>query len=167
MYVAPVYPNINPLPAGDGSDKTRHSDLKSLHRLAKRRAELWAPCWLYCSSKRSWRALVLGTHYIKRSPRSLRQEKGENWCCALVVSFRFSVALSPQKPSGLLGTGSPKLQALVYDILPSTTTVFSYAIGFRKLSANELVFFVVVVFVFFCFFKFKFRFKILYCPLQS
>ena len=31
----------------------------------------------------------------------------------------------------------PKLQALVYDILPSTTTVFSYAIGSRKMSANE------------------------------
>ena len=27
-----------------------------------------------------------------------------------------------------------KLQALVYDILPSTTAVFSYAIGSRKLS---------------------------------
>ena len=36
----------------------------------------------------------------------------------------------------------PKLQALVYDILPSTTAVFSYAIGSRKLSANEQVFFV-------------------------
>ena len=31
-------------------------------------------------------------------------------------------------------------QALVYDILPSTTGVFSYAIGFRKLSANEQFF---------------------------
>ena len=30
-----------------------------------------------------------------------------------------------------------KLQALVYDILPSTTAVFSYAIGSRKLLANE------------------------------
>ena len=30
-----------------------------------------------------------------------------------------------------------KLQALVYDILPSTAAVFSYAIGSRKLSANE------------------------------
>ena len=39
-----------------------------------------------------------------------------------------------------------KLQALVYDILPSTTAVFSYAIGSRKLSANEQ-FFVVVFFV--------------------
>ena len=33
-----------------------------------------------------------------------------------------------------------KLQALVYDILPSTTAVFSDAIGSRKLSANEQVF---------------------------
>ena len=33
------------------------------------------------------------------------------------------------------------LQALVYDILPSTTAVFSYAIGPRKLSANEHFFF--------------------------
>ena len=30
--------------------------------------------------------------------------------------------------------------ALVYDILPSTTAVFSYAIGSRKLSANEQFF---------------------------
>ena len=35
-----------------------------------------------------------------------------------------------------------KLQALVYDILPSTTAVFSYVIGSRKLSANEQGFFV-------------------------
>ena len=34
----------------------------------------------------------------------------------------------------------PKLQALVYDILPSTTAVFSYARGSRKLSANEQFF---------------------------
>ena len=33
-----------------------------------------------------------------------------------------------------------KLQALVYDILPSTTAVFSYAIGSRKLSVNERFF---------------------------
>ena len=36
------------------------------------------------------------------------------------------------------GTISAKLlQALVYDILPSTTAVFSYAIGSRKLLAND------------------------------
>ena len=34
----------------------------------------------------------------------------------------------------------PRLQALVYDILPSTTAVFSYAIGSRKLLANEQIF---------------------------
>ena len=33
-----------------------------------------------------------------------------------------------------------KLQARVYDILPSTTAVFSYDIGSRKLSANEQFF---------------------------
>ena len=33
-----------------------------------------------------------------------------------------------------------KLQALVYDILPSTTAVVSYAIGSRKLSADEQFF---------------------------
>ena len=33
-----------------------------------------------------------------------------------------------------------KLPALVYDILPSTTAVFIYAIGSRKLSANEQFF---------------------------
>ena len=34
-------------------------------------------------------------------------------------------------------TPCDKLQALVYDILPSTTAVFSYAIGARKLSAKK------------------------------
>ena len=38
---------------------------------------------------------------------------------------------------GLEIRGGVKLQALVYDILPSTTVVFSYAIGSGKLSVNE------------------------------
>ena len=37
-------------------------------------------------------------------------------------------------------TSVPRLKALVYDILPSTTAVFSYVIGSTKLSANELFF---------------------------
>ena len=41
-----------------------------------------------------------------------------------------------------------KLQALVYDILHSTTAVFSYAIGSRKLSANEQFLFFVFLFCF-------------------
>ena len=38
------------------------------------------------------------------------------------------------------GNSHCKLQALVYDILPSTTAVFSYATGSTKLSANEQFF---------------------------
>ena len=38
------------------------------------------------------------------------------------------------------GRKKGKLQALVYDILPYTTAVFSYDIGSRKLSANEQFF---------------------------
>ena len=46
----------------------------------------------------------------------------------------------------MAGLGRPaervdsKLQALVYDVFPSTTAVLSYAIGSRKLSANEQFF---------------------------
>ena len=43
----------------------------------------------------------------------------------------------PRSNAGHALTVHPKLQALVYDTLPSTTAVFSYAIGSRKLSANE------------------------------
>ena len=38
------------------------------------------------------------------------------------------------------GRSAGKLQALVYNILPSTTAVFSYVIGSRKMSANEQFF---------------------------
>ena len=44
------------------------------------------------------------------------------------------------KGRGGRGGGGGKLQALVYDIFPLTTAVFSYAIGFRNLSANEQFF---------------------------
>ena len=37
----------------------------------------------------------------------------------------------------IVDTIQPKLQTLVYNILPSTTAIFSYAIRSRKLSANE------------------------------
>ena len=37
-------------------------------------------------------------------------------------------------------TDQGKLQAFVYDILPSTTAIFSYTIGSRKLSTNEQFF---------------------------
>ena len=53
--------------------------------------------------------------------------------------FRYALTLGQ--------TGSLKLQALVYDILPSNTAVFSYAIGSRKLSANEQFFLLVLTVV--------------------
>ena len=46
-------------------------------------------------------------------------------------------SVTPALPSV---TPHTKLQTLVYDILPSTTAVSSYAIGSRKLSANEQFF---------------------------
>ena len=42
--------------------------------------------------------------------------------------------------TAILQQVSDKLQALVHDILPSTSAVFSYTIGSRKMSANEQFF---------------------------
>ena len=47
---------------------------------------------------------------------------------------------SRSKTTGLMYRDGFKLQVLVYDILSSTTAVFSYAIGYTKLSANEQFF---------------------------
>ena len=61
---------------------------------------------------------------------------GDNQICDV---FQFPCHLD----SCILSSGVnlvSKLQALVYDILPSTTAVFSYATGSRKLSANEQFF---------------------------
>jgi len=58
-------------------------------------------------------------------------QRGQLMC--KILGFIFYVLSQPHKVDS-------KLQALVYDILPSTTAVFSYAIGSRKLSANELFF---------------------------
>ena len=50
------------------------------------------------------------------------------------------LAKHPLDPDPNWYSPSPKLQALVYDILLSNTAVFSYAVGSRKLSANEQFF---------------------------
>ena len=54
-----------------------------------------------------------------------------------IEPFCTYTSVTPALPSV---TPHTKLQTLVYDILPSTTAVFSYAIGSRKLSANEQFF---------------------------
>ena len=59
---------------------------------------------------------------------------------ATLMAFAPSLALDPTfgiHSHKTLDTAQPKLQTLVYDILPSITAIFSYAIGSRKLSANE------------------------------
>ena len=55
------------------------------------------------------------------------------------VNVKHHVYLLLQDP-GAADTSELKLQALVYDILPSTNAVFSYVIGSRKLLANEQFF---------------------------
>ena len=59
-----------------------------------------------------------------------------------VVHFPIIRCKTKQKSSFTTSHGweKSKLQALVYDILPLATAVLSYAIGSRKLSANEQFF---------------------------
>ena len=64
-----------------------------------------------------------GEDCVLRRPRSVQP-----------VTKRCAKTIHENNNAGL------KLQALVYDILPSTTAVFSYVIGSRKLSANEQFF---------------------------
>ena len=83
------------------------------------RGEATVPgCWGECLANRATRRC---TSWSVRS-RSVGRRPELPWATCTVVS----------EP--------PKLQALVYDILPSTTAVFSYAIGSSKLSANEQFF---------------------------
>ena len=58
-----------------------------------------------------------------------QQDEGTD-CCPLL--WLLGVKVIP-----VTAMSAVKLQALLYDILPSTTAVFSYTIGSRKLSANE------------------------------
>ena len=57
--------------------------------------------------------------------------------CAMARRHRLNTSIVLAAVHGLSGL---RLQALVYDILPSTTALFIYAIGSRKLSANEQFF---------------------------
>ena len=71
-------------------------------------------------------------------------------CCFIGVSVINDLfpplAVKPCSRTSVLST-TYKLQALVYDILPSATAVFSYAIASRKLSANEQFLLLLVVVV--------------------
>ena len=55
-------------------------------------------------------------------------------------SFRWTTVWGHDESQIAASTLIPKLQAPVYDILPSATAIFSYAVGSRKLSANKQLF---------------------------
>ena len=63
-----------------------------------------------------------------------RVHKSEPPVPKVAIDYRFFLFCPEQVK---IYTFCIKLQAPVYDILPSTTALFSYAIGSRKLSANE------------------------------
>ena len=80
-------------------------------------------------------------HFAENTPRN--EEEMGMMCMGMIPypsaadcwnSIHHSIQKQTEKRVG------SKLQALAYDILPSTTAIFSYATGFRKLSANEQFF---------------------------
>ena len=75
---------------------------------------------------------------IKGRRRGRRTAK--KWMVQVACRLQNLLAGKFAKASVISSKACPKLQALVYDVLPSTTAVFSYAIGSRKLSANEQFF---------------------------
>ena len=75
-----------------------------------------------------------------RSSNSVQKETGAVWPCH-IRNFTPSTTTQQATQEGERWATEANSQALVYDILPSTTAVFSYVIGSRKLSANEQFFF--------------------------
>ena len=75
------------------------------------------------------------THRLPRHHQALRRVRLHHWGPHSVRGYRQRGKLYHDWHKAVT-----KLQAQVYDILPSTTAVFSYAIGSRKLSANKQFF---------------------------
>ena len=74
------------------------------------------------------------------SSDSSKAVKGERQTCLGFPLYTFFLGFllwGCPCPHNCLVTPRSKLQALVYDILPSTIAIFSYAIWSRKLSANK------------------------------
>ena len=76
------------------------------------------------------------------STRGASAVKGQHSCggCWVCIDSPGLAPLWGQKRVAMAVWGQHKLQALVYDILPSTTAVFRCTIESRKLSANEQFF---------------------------
>ena len=80
-----------------------------------------------------------GEHVLSFQSASGIAKRLEVWHW-LTLRQSFLDAGSHLAPAECSRTPTNSVQALVYDILPSTTAVFSYVIGSRKLSANEQFF---------------------------
>ena len=87
--------------------------------------------------------VLVATSTTKRlAPSHVSCSTSQRWTYRMTGQAEISHGTSTKKTAlDLLAyRGWLKLQALVYGIFPSTTAVFSYAIGSRKLSANEQFF---------------------------
>ena len=93
----------------------------------------------------SWEEGGLGVVVVEFNPFTPMLQIGDGasfiflnmWALGRLRSVRI---VSLPQPAVQTPIASLRLQALVYDILPSTTAVSSYAIGSRKLSASEQFF---------------------------
>ena len=90
--------------------------------------------------RKTSRSLTRKPGYRSRSGKNTMETNSPSRCQRSGKISAPDIPTGPQHWSLPRRTGWFKLQALVYDILPSTAAVFSYAIGSRKLSANEQFF---------------------------
>ena len=84
----------------------------------------------------SWRSAEHGTPRPESAPGETAAAPAAAAGAGTPAAHRHRV-----KPAASLNRDLCTRQALVYHILPSTTVVFSYVIGSRKLSANKQFFF--------------------------
>ena len=60
--------------------------------------------------------------------------------CVVSCKEEDTLTVKPRTHDRECPVRKPRLQVLVYDILPPTTAIVDYAIGLEKLSANEQFF---------------------------
>ena len=90
-------------------------------------------CWVFCCCC-CWFVLLLAILFLKEHTFPSGNYVYQIYPRACMTT---DITLSVE---GQEDRSHTKLQALVYNILPSTTAIFSYAIGSRKLSANKQFF---------------------------
>jgi len=100
---------------------------------ANKTAIVWIEMELFFFTRGGCVSCLRGCLGARLLPQPYQYPNSKHW---FTTSF-----LGGRCRKAMLGVWSvPRLRALVYDILPSTTAVFSYAIGSWKLSADEQFF---------------------------